>query len=116
MVIEDVNNSLDKIWIEFPTVSVNSSDVPSYDFGPEYHRTVRLYTLFVMFIFSLLGNTLVVKQITAPYKKTLSEIQGAFPQLGCSRSIRHFRNNAVSVYMGTDGPTMDRWRRRVQII
>ncbi|GIY88002.1 neuropeptide S receptor [Caerostris extrusa] len=63
MVIEDVNNSLDKIWIEFPTVSVNSSDVPSYDFGPEYHRTVRLYTLFVMFIFSLLGNTLVVKQL-----------------------------------------------------
>ncbi|GIZ03494.1 hypothetical protein CEXT_317331 [Caerostris extrusa] len=115
MMIEDVNNSLDKIWIEFPTVSVNSSDVPSYDFGPEYHRTVRLYTLFVCSS-SLCWETLLWSSNYCPLQEDVFRNQGAFPQLGCSRSIRHFRNNAVSVYMGTDGPTMDRWRRRVQTI
>ncbi|GFY55463.1 cardioacceleratory peptide receptor [Trichonephila inaurata madagascariensis] len=73
MQIDEVNNSSEELYNSFQNLSVNATETPSYDFGPEYHRTVRIYSLSIMFIFSVLGNTMVVKQL-------LPLTRGRFPK------------------------------------
>ncbi|GFU13984.1 gonadotropin-releasing hormone receptor [Nephila pilipes] len=73
MQLDKVNNNSEELLESFQNFNVNITEAPSYDFGPEYHRTVRIYTLSTMFIVSLLGNTMVVKQL-------LPLTRGRFPK------------------------------------
>ncbi|KAF8764181.1 cardioacceleratory peptide receptor-like [Argiope bruennichi] len=73
MVVDEFNNCSEGLREIFPNANVDTSEIPTYDFGPEYHRTARLYTLAIMFVVSVIGNTMVVKQL-------LPLTRGRFPK------------------------------------
>ncbi|GFQ78493.1 gonadotropin-releasing hormone receptor [Trichonephila clavata] len=73
MQLDAISNSSEELYKSLPNFSINVTEIPSYDFGPEYHRTVRICSLSIMFIFSLLGNTMVVRQL-------LPLTRGRFPK------------------------------------
>ncbi|GIY78951.1 gonadotropin-releasing hormone receptor [Caerostris extrusa] len=65
---------------------MNSTDVPSYSITPE----VRLYILFVMFIFSLVGNTLVIKQLLSLNRRSFPKSKVLFLNLAAADLFASF--------------------------
>ncbi|GIY67739.1 gonadotropin-releasing hormone receptor [Caerostris darwini] len=65
---------------------MNSTHVPSYNITLE----VRLYILFVMFIFSLVGNTLVIKQLLSPNRRSFPKSKLLFFNLAAADLLASF--------------------------
>lgn len=61
--LEDFINSSQEIRQPLTFTNSDTLEIPSYNFGPEYQRVIRIWTLAIMFVVSLVGNTTVVSQL-----------------------------------------------------